>query len=66
MKEDAEESGKKGFVNFKRVVWHESFKVFLRKVAEYSKLGYWQKCGDKQNRRLFPIPAILSSDYEEQ
>ncbi|KAG1849251.1 hypothetical protein F4604DRAFT_1593550 [Suillus subluteus] len=64
--EDADEEGKPGFVNFKRVVWHESFQKLLEMVARYSKTGYSHQCFDKITRWLFPILLILSADYEEQ
>ncbi|KAG1859232.1 hypothetical protein F4604DRAFT_1882756 [Suillus subluteus] len=64
--EDADEEGKPGFVNFKRVVWHESFQKLLEMVARYSKTGYSHQCFDKITHWLFPILLILSADYEEQ
>ncbi|KAG2741149.1 hypothetical protein P692DRAFT_20688451, partial [Suillus brevipes Sb2] len=64
--EDADEDGKPGFVNFKRVVWHESFLKLLELVVQYSKTGYTHQCFDKVMRWLFPILLILSADYEEQ
>ncbi|KAG1739543.1 hypothetical protein EDB19DRAFT_1928076 [Suillus lakei] len=64
--EDANEEGKTGFTNLKRVIWHESFAVFLELVAQYSKTGYAHKCFDQILRWLFPILLILSADYEEQ
>ncbi|KAG1837031.1 hypothetical protein DFJ58DRAFT_718946 [Suillus subalutaceus] len=64
--EDADEKGKPGFVNLKRVVWHEAFLKLLELVAQYSKSGYSHTCYDKIARWLFPIILILSADYEEQ
>ncbi|KAG2049418.1 hypothetical protein BDR06DRAFT_893895, partial [Suillus hirtellus] len=64
--EDANEEGKTGFTNLKRVIWHESFAVFLELVAQYSKTGYAHKCFDQILHWLFPILLILSADYEEQ
>jgi hypothetical protein len=64
--EDEAEKGKKEFVDFKRVVWHESFRKLLETIAPYSKTGCWIKCGDGKTRRLFPFILILSADYEEQ
>jgi hypothetical protein len=64
--EDADEEGKPGFVNLKRVVWHEAFLKLLELVAQYSKSGYSHTCYDKIARWLFPIILILSADYEEQ
>ncbi|KDQ51821.1 hypothetical protein JAAARDRAFT_62330 [Jaapia argillacea MUCL 33604] len=56
--EDPAESGKAGFINFKRVVWHESFYELLKTIVELSRIGFW--CF------LFPLILILSADYEEQ
>jgi hypothetical protein len=53
-------------VNFKRAVWHESFRVLLSSIATYSLTGCWVQCGDKIQRHLFPFIFILSGDYEEQ
>ncbi|KAG1876519.1 hypothetical protein DFJ58DRAFT_720982 [Suillus subalutaceus] len=64
--EDADEEGKPGFINLKRVVWHEAFLKLLELVAQYSKSGYSHTCYDKIARWLFPIILILSADYEEQ
>ncbi|KAG0696993.1 hypothetical protein DFH29DRAFT_984460 [Suillus ampliporus] len=64
--EDADEEGKTGFVNLKRVVWHEAFLKLLELVAQHSKSGYSHNCYDKIARWLFPIILILSADYEEQ
>lgn len=62
----ADEEGLKGFVDFKRVVWHESFRSMLNEIAIYSQGGYSFKCGDGETRLLFPRILILSGDYEEQ
>ncbi|KAI0027107.1 hypothetical protein K488DRAFT_74803 [Vararia minispora EC-137] len=64
--EDPAETGKPGFVNFKRVVWHESFKTIIQPIIEHGRVGHWFKCGDGKQRHLFPIILILSADYEEQ
>ena len=42
IKEEAKESGKTGFVDFKRVVWHECFKKMLE-TLKYSEAegGFW-------------------------
>ena len=60
------EKGKKAYVDFKTVVWHESFRKLLESIRDHSKLGFWFKCGDDIIRRLFPLILILSADYEEQ
>ncbi|KAF8961518.1 hypothetical protein BDZ97DRAFT_1921202 [Flammula alnicola] len=64
--EDEAEKGKKSYVDFKRVVWHQSFFKLLETIAQYSKTGCWVKCGDGIERQLFPVVLILSADYEEQ
>jgi hypothetical protein len=64
--EDPKESGKREFVNFKRDVWHRSFQLVIESIVEYSKTGCWLKCGDGQQRWIFPTILILSADYEEQ
>ncbi|KAI6139684.1 hypothetical protein BKA82DRAFT_4332162 [Pisolithus tinctorius] len=61
----ASEERKTGYVNFKRVVWHEAFYKLLEKVAELSKVGYLHECYDNIRRWLFPVILILSADYEE-
>ncbi|KAF6744588.1 hypothetical protein DFP72DRAFT_1078429 [Ephemerocybe angulata] len=62
----AEESGKRGFVDFKRVVWHSGFQELLATIKMYSKTGFPVRCGDGIERLIFPIILILSADYEEQ
>ena len=66
MKENAGETGKKKYINLKRVVWHEGFKEVLKSIVEYSKTGIWKDCADGVRRWLYPIILILSADYEEQ
>ncbi|KAG2132824.1 uncharacterized protein EDB93DRAFT_1242892 [Suillus bovinus] len=66
IEEEASEHGKPGFINFKRVVWHESFVKILLNLEQYSKTGYLYMCYDKIMRWLFPVILILSADYEEQ
>ncbi|KAG1905761.1 uncharacterized protein F5891DRAFT_1125792 [Suillus fuscotomentosus] len=64
--ENQKDSGKASFVNFKNVVWHESFLQLIESVIQHSKTGYWFDCGDLIRRLLWPIILILSADYEEQ
>ncbi|KAG2079469.1 hypothetical protein BD769DRAFT_1365199, partial [Suillus cothurnatus] len=64
--EDADEEGKPGFVNFKRVVWHESFLKLLELVVQYSRTSYAHQFFDKIICWLFPILLMFSADYEEQ
>jgi hypothetical protein len=63
---DAGDANKTSFTNFKNVVWHESFHVLLRTIAEHTAEGYWHLGVDGIERLLFPILLILSADYEEQ
>jgi len=53
-------------VNFKRVVWHDSFYELLDSIRIHSKTGFHIRCGDGIVRHLFPAILILSADYEEQ
>ncbi|KAF8066566.1 hypothetical protein FPV67DRAFT_1196119 [Lyophyllum atratum] len=63
--EDTGETNKKGFVNFKNAVWHESFLAFLRKIAAYSHTGCYVNGGDDIERWLWPLILLLCADYEE-
>ncbi|EKM76684.1 hypothetical protein AGABI1DRAFT_93876 [Agaricus bisporus var. burnettii JB137-S8] len=65
VKEETSETGKTGFVNFKTAVYHSSFKRFLTKISQFSKVGSSNKCGDEIWRFLWPLILILSADYEE-
>jgi len=45
--EDAAESGKKDYINMKRVVWHEAFLEILKTLEQYSKTGwFFTGCAD--------------------
>jgi hypothetical protein len=66
VEEDAKESGKSGWANFKGAVWHEAFLQLLGSIQALSKSGYWHKFRDGEEIWLFPLILILSSDYEEQ
>lgn len=66
VEEDASETHKKKFVDFKNVIWHESFLKILESIKQYSKTGCKIMCGDGVERVLFPFIFILSADYEEQ
>ena len=60
------ESGKKKYVNFKRVVWHDSFYELVESMHAVSKTGFHIRCADGIDCHLYPIILILSADYEEQ
>jgi hypothetical protein len=64
--DDPAEARKATYVNFKRVVWHQSFYALLASICDHSKTGFWFKCADSVTRHLFPFILILSADYEEQ
>lgn len=64
--EDKEHRGKTTFTNFKKVVWHTSFRIILDTIAAISQLGYLCRCADNIERLLFPFVHILVADYEEQ
>ncbi|EIW76794.1 hypothetical protein CONPUDRAFT_63473 [Coniophora puteana RWD-64-598 SS2] len=64
--DDPEKEGKLSYTNFKRVVWHKSFKTFIEDIGTYSNAGMVHDCFDGQKRVLFPAIFVLSADYEEQ
>ncbi|KAH6880554.1 hypothetical protein BKA70DRAFT_1447131 [Coprinopsis sp. MPI-PUGE-AT-0042] len=64
--EDADKAGKKHFIDFKHVVWHETFKIFLKKMMEYEKTGTQVRCGNGILRLILPVILILCADYEER
>ncbi|TFK32476.1 hypothetical protein BDQ12DRAFT_773340 [Crucibulum laeve] len=66
VKETEDEKSKPGFVDFKRAVWHESFRKLLETIKLFSKTGCSILCGDGIICLLFPFVIILSADYEEQ
>ncbi|KAG2018372.1 hypothetical protein CC2G_007806 [Coprinopsis cinerea AmutBmut pab1-1] len=57
---------KKDYADWKRVVWHDSFRKLLDSIRGHAKNGCWVRCGDGIERFLFPCIIILSADYEEQ
>lgn len=64
--EEAEHKGKTTWTNFKRVVWHESFRHILSTIREISATGYQMRCADGVVRLLFPFIHTMIADYEEQ
>ena len=66
VEEEGKESKKRNYVNFKRVVWHDSFYELLDSIHIQSKTGFYIKCADGITRHLYPVILILSADYEEQ
>ena len=66
IEEEAEESRKRDYVNFKRVVWHSSFYELLDSIQAHSQVGFHIVCADGVKRHFYPVIIILSADYEEQ
>ncbi|KAK0499285.1 hypothetical protein EDD18DRAFT_1102660 [Armillaria luteobubalina] len=67
VEEDPKHKGKPSWINFKRVVWHESFHKILESVAEYSYTGYaFTLPHSGETIVIYPFIFILSADYEEQ
>ena len=66
LEEEAEESGKRGYANFKRVIWHDSFYELLDSIRVHSKTGFFIMCADGIVHHLYPAILILSANYEEQ
>ncbi|KAL0562800.1 hypothetical protein V5O48_019278, partial [Marasmius crinis-equi] len=66
IEEESEHTGKKFFVDFKSVVWHESTMKILESVRILSEVGSVFKCGDGVERLIFLVLLALSADYEEQ
>ncbi|KAG1756385.1 uncharacterized protein EDB91DRAFT_1076431 [Suillus paluster] len=62
---EASEHGKPGYINLKRVIWHEAFTKLLVNLKQYSKTGYLYMCYNKIMHWLFPVILILSTDYKE-
>ena len=44
VEQDASQSGKKGYADFKRAVWHNSFHELLESIQKLSKIGYHIGC----------------------
>jgi hypothetical protein len=60
-----EDKARTAWVNFKRVIWHESFNKFLETIEDPSKEGRWVRIGNDEEQ-VFPVILILSADFEEQ
>ncbi|KAF9490004.1 hypothetical protein BDN71DRAFT_1525388 [Pleurotus eryngii] len=65
IEEDSGETRKKNYVTMKNTVWHEGCAKIFESVKNYSHVGSWVACADGQSRRLFPLDAFHSQDYEE-
>ncbi|KAJ3548840.1 hypothetical protein NM688_g5244 [Phlebia brevispora] len=66
IEEDEKDKNKPAWINFKRNIWHKSFRVILQHIIEIASVGQKFICGDGVERFLFPIISILTADYEEQ
>ncbi|KAK1220495.1 hypothetical protein PQX77_016730 [Marasmius sp. AFHP31] len=66
VKEESQHKSKKGFVDFKAIVWHVAFAKILESVVIMSEVGINLRCGDGVIRMLYLILLALSADYEEQ
>ncbi|KAF8812136.1 hypothetical protein BYT27DRAFT_7221243 [Phlegmacium glaucopus] len=66
LEEDSGETGKKGYVDFKRVVWHKAFYEIVESMEKYAELGFALDCGDGIRRKIYLFILIVSADYEEQ
>ena len=66
VEEDSAETGKKGFVDLKQVVWHKAFYKIVESIEQYTELGFVLDCGDGVRQKIYPFILIVSADYEEQ
>ncbi|KAF8876252.1 hypothetical protein BD779DRAFT_1677860 [Infundibulicybe gibba] len=70
LKEDESQKKKKAYINFKRVIWHETFRILLSTIRDKSFTGYHFEFNSPNMAdnilHLFPWVMILSADYEEQ
>ncbi|KAJ3006719.1 hypothetical protein NUW54_g3829 [Trametes sanguinea] len=60
--EEAGEKHKTGYVNFKRVIWHESFRIILDPICPFSHSDYEEQCCMSLIRGangLFPCPVCM-------
>ncbi|KAK0471910.1 hypothetical protein IW261DRAFT_1424717 [Armillaria novae-zelandiae] len=66
VEEDPKHKGKLSWINFKQVVWHESFCKIMESVVEYSYTGYaFTLPHSGKTIVIYPFIFILSADYEE-
>ncbi|KAK0471916.1 hypothetical protein IW261DRAFT_1424721 [Armillaria novae-zelandiae] len=66
VEEDPKHKGKPSWINFKRVVWHESFRKIMESVVEYSYTGYaFTLPHSGKTIVIYPFIFVLSADYEE-
>ncbi|KAK0467597.1 hypothetical protein IW261DRAFT_1553860 [Armillaria novae-zelandiae] len=66
VEEDPKHKGKPSWINFKQVVWHESFHKIMESVVEYSYTGYaFTLPHSGKTIVIYPFIFVLSADYEE-
>jgi len=62
----ASESGKRGFVNHKREIWHEAVSQIFNSIKALTEFGAPVQCADGVEHIIYPHILMLSADYEEQ
>ncbi|KAK0482734.1 hypothetical protein IW261DRAFT_1550495 [Armillaria novae-zelandiae] len=66
VEEDPKYKGKPSWINFKQVVWHESFRKIMDYVVEYSYTGYaFTLPHSGKTIVIYPFIFVLSADYGE-
>ncbi|KAK0488236.1 hypothetical protein EDD18DRAFT_1359684 [Armillaria luteobubalina] len=66
VEDDPKHKGKPTWINFKRVVWHESFQKIIESIEDYSSTGYAFKLPHSGHIIvIYPFILILCADYEE-
>ncbi|KAK0478086.1 hypothetical protein EDD18DRAFT_1114205 [Armillaria luteobubalina] len=67
VEDDPKHKGKPSWINFKRVVWHESFRKIIKSIEDYSYAGYaFNLPHSGCIVVIYPFILILCADYEEQ
>ncbi|KAF8869135.1 hypothetical protein BD779DRAFT_1682542 [Infundibulicybe gibba] len=67
LKEEESQKKKKEYIDFKRMIWHETFRVLLSTIRNKSFTGVHFKLPNSTDiLHLFPWIMVLSADYEEQ
>ncbi|KAL1745630.1 hypothetical protein HDZ31DRAFT_35978 [Schizophyllum fasciatum] len=64
--EDSAQSGKRTYVEYKNVIWHEAMACLLAFIQDLSRTGINLMCGDGIQRLLCIFILILAADFEEQ
>ncbi|KAK0505522.1 hypothetical protein EDD18DRAFT_1098869 [Armillaria luteobubalina] len=66
VEDDPKHKGKPSWVNFKQIVWHESFRKIIESIEDYSYAGYAFKLPHSGHVIvIYPFILILCADYEE-